>query len=87
MNMPGFTAEVSLYKTSRYYHTMENGNTHASRVVPQVLPALRNIGGILEGALECLAFCFCCASSLNSYCCINCAICTEILIGGPVIVA
>jgi hypothetical protein len=35
MTMPGFTAEMSLNKTSRYYHTIATGIADAAQVVPQ----------------------------------------------------
>jgi hypothetical protein len=85
MNVPGFTAESSLTKASKSYYTM--GSDHAAGVLPQALAARKGGAGILD-ALECLAWCFCCASSLDPYCCINCYICTELLVNkGPVIIA
>ena len=36
MNMPGFTADASLYKSSRHYHAMVIGSADSSRVVVQL---------------------------------------------------
>jgi hypothetical protein len=38
MNMPGFTAEASLYKTSYHYHVAGVSQAGDARIVPQLRP-------------------------------------------------
>lgn len=45
MNMPGFTAEASLNKMSRYCHTAGSGTTLATRVVPQARSCILTADG------------------------------------------
>jgi hypothetical protein len=77
MNMPGFTADVSLAPTSTHYRTSMTATSQSTNVVPQLMK------GGFNPALECLAFCFCCGRYANSYCCILCDICT-IVFSDPV---
>lgn len=35
MNMPGFTAEASLYKASKHYLVVASGTASSAQVVPQ----------------------------------------------------
>lgn len=70
MKIPGFTAEVALYKTSGHYHATGIGSADSSRVVPQ----LRSKG---DSALWCLAVCLCCGSSEHPWCCYRCELCLE----------
>jgi hypothetical protein len=50
MNMPGFTAEVSVYKTSNYYQAPIKAN-QANGLVPQGL-----IGPYIPGGLSLFAY-------------------------------
>ena len=36
MNMPGFTAEASLYKTSKHFSAGATGTASSTQVVPQI---------------------------------------------------
>ena len=48
MNMPGFTAEVSLYNRSvGYCHTVQSADSHAGGVIPAI-PFCGNCDYILE---------------------------------------
>lgn len=36
INMPGFTAEASLYKTNKHYPVVATGTAFSTQVVPQI---------------------------------------------------
>ena len=36
MNMPGYTAEASLYKANKHYPVVASGSASSTRVVPQI---------------------------------------------------
>lgn len=71
LNMPGFMAEVALYKTSWHSHATRIDSTDSSRVVPQFRPKS-------DPALECLAYCLCCGFSNHTWCCYKCDVCLGI---------
>src|SRR6267142_2274556 len=73
MNMPGFTAESTLYRTSAQYNTTltyllatAEGNVMPQQVMPPALIATT------PDPLFCLAACFCCASTGHPWCCARC---------------
>jgi hypothetical protein len=44
MSAPGFTAEVSLYKTSEHYHMIESAHVSESReVLPQLAVSIKGV--------------------------------------------
>lgn len=47
MNMPGFTATESLYKSSSYYRRGQSADSHADTVVPAI-PFCGNCDEILD---------------------------------------
>ncbi len=47
-SMPGFTAETSLYKTSRYYQSAGHAITSPIHLIIPAIPACRNCDYILE---------------------------------------
>jgi hypothetical protein len=50
MNIPGFTAEVSLYKTSEYYQTGRTLHMRGAQcILPQIPPRDGNGGGCIPG--------------------------------------
>jgi hypothetical protein len=65
MNMPGFTAEASVYKTGEYYHmagaphVMAGDSTRQARVV----------ASLMRG---CTSICKCCENHGTDYCCKTC---------------
>ena len=68
MNMPGFTAEVTVYKTREFYRTVGNGTLFTGAIVPQLISS-----GSL-GISACKIACDCCHDSIcGSW--ISCAIC------------
>lgn len=54
MNMPGFTAEASLYKTSRHFYMAATGAISSAQVMPQQaqMLAARAGGGFWGGIPE-----------------------------------
>jgi len=70
MNMPGFTAETSLYQTSGHYQA----GRHATHLmISAIYPALRNFGlNEVECKTFCCAACSCCANLGNQTCCNSC---------------
>jgi hypothetical protein len=60
-NLPGFTAEVSLYRTSRSYRTgSSHGGPSSGQVKPQLMASPVRSSGDSEGLLICLGACLCC---------------------------
>jgi len=47
MNMPGFSADASLYRSSGYYRHGQSADSHADTVVPAI-PFCGNCDGILD---------------------------------------
>jgi hypothetical protein len=73
MSMPGFTAEVSLYKTSKCYPRIRTGPRSAAQVVPQYVPP----GGSFHPpdvrcGLAC-AFCYVLGDLSSCYYCYACS--------------
>jgi hypothetical protein len=67
MNMPGFTAEASLYRTSELYSMRSMDTISTSQVVPQ------QMSGLARDA--CLSACLCCGRGENWGCCVACFFC------------
>jgi hypothetical protein len=42
LNMPSFTAEASLYETSRHYRTSKHPITSPTRIVNRIYPAMKD---------------------------------------------
>ena len=55
MNLPGFTAEASLYKKGGYYNRTDTFDTLAGK--RKVLPQLRRLGRLSHDYLGCLGGC------------------------------
>lgn len=72
VNMPGFVADASLYRTSQNYYAPGIGSAGSSQVIPQQL-AVKN-----DPTLFCLAVCLCCGSSGHVWCCYKCDVCLGI---------
>lgn len=81
MNMPGFTAETSLYKTSGHYQAGKYAINSPINMLSAVYPALRVSD--VECKTFCCAACSCCANLGNATCCNSCAAsCPTSLTGG-----
>ena len=75
MNIPGFTGEASLYRTSRHYQTAVTSNS-ITQVLPQLvrgraLVNTRTVGNV-DCSTACCGNCTCCGNSGNSECCSYC---------------
>jgi hypothetical protein len=46
--MPGFTAEASIYKTSRHYHASRRSPSSPTDMITPAIPACRNCDYILD---------------------------------------
>jgi hypothetical protein len=68
MNMPGFTAEASLYRTSELYPMRSMDAISTGQVVPQQL------SGLAVPDL-CNLSCRCCGLTHNRACCLACFFC------------
>jgi hypothetical protein len=72
---PGFTADASLYKTTKHYHMAEMSGVSANWVIPQQLR--RMAGQQLDRKGICDAACVCCGlpSPIEPECCGVCLAC------------
>jgi hypothetical protein len=68
-NLPGFTAEVSLYKSGGSYYAMVAGSAGSSRITPQLR---------VNDPVFCLAACVCCWGYDHPFCCYKCDVCLGI---------
>jgi len=67
-NMPGFTADVSLYQTSGHYRT-----GRPTQMISAIYPAARPLGvGETTCDTYCCGVCSCCANKADQTCCANC---------------
>lgn len=48
MNIPGFAAEVSLYRKSGCYHSVRQASNLSDNMITPAIPACRNCDAILE---------------------------------------
>lgn len=90
MNMPGFSAEASVYRTREHYQSVTNQNY---RGVTGVMAQILTGGGIGTGGVVpqlakgdgighiCLLYCYCCGRYGNRFCCSGCDLCDIILSG------
>jgi hypothetical protein len=68
MNMPGFNAEASLYKTSQSYHVAGSLDLPARTVQPAFGGPRLSCVQICEGDSECVACCKCRRAGGGSRC-------------------
>lgn len=75
MNIPGFSAEATLYRTRGYYHMVATGMTSSGQVVP-ALPSCGNCDWACDKCVDCLR------SGGTRASCPGCGVCSHCSRGG-----